>query len=182
LMKERSRNLAGTSLALATEQHDRGRTRIRRRQQLAEVRVPVDQDATGHCGSLEHRAVGNRAQADVSRVDDIVTCSSEQLGQAWRLVLVEEELHAGRRSGSSRFCTASHVSLPTQRDGTSLVSILMTVDGERQPPEGRHQSLVTFHLAELPEQAQTRNRCRPTRLGVGTLERRGRAGKCDRRQ
>ena len=51
--------------------------------------------AVGGAGSGEHGDVGRALHVEVTDMDGVVSRLGEQIHDRWRLVLVEEELHAG---------------------------------------------------------------------------------------
>ena len=59
------------------------------------------------CSAGQNYLIGSRLHAEVSKVSRIMTAGVEVLSQQRQQVVVDQELHAEWRSGSSRLRTAS---------------------------------------------------------------------------
>lgn len=76
-------------------------------QETTEIGVGGDQDLTAGAGALEDCFVGRCVHAEVAYVDGVVAGRLQYVCQERGEVVVDEEFHAVRRSGSSRSRTAS---------------------------------------------------------------------------
>ena len=76
-------------------------------QKAAEVGIGGDQDAVLDTGPFEDRFIGCGLHAEVSNMDSVMPGRLQRVGEERRKVVVDEELHAVCRSGSSRSRTAS---------------------------------------------------------------------------
>lgn len=106
LQKERRLPLR-TSGYGAAEQDDARQVRAGPGNQLSEVRVEGDEHAAGSHRRIDDGGIRGAPQAEIVKVDDVVPRSEERLLHERRDALVEQELQAPRRRGSSRSRTAS---------------------------------------------------------------------------
>lgn len=106
LQKER-RLPVGTSGHGASEQDDARQVRARSGDQFSEVRVQRDEYPAGSHRGVDDGGIRGASQAEIMKVDHVVPRSKERLFHERRDALVEQELQAPRRSGSSRSRTAS---------------------------------------------------------------------------
>ena len=98
--------LGSPTLALPAQQQHRRRRRVRSSEEFTEVGVARHEDpARPDCERHDFLVPGGR-KSDVTQVHNVVARDAKQTDEERGLVLVEQELHAGWRSGSSRSWTA----------------------------------------------------------------------------
>lgn len=90
-----------------SEQHDRRQTTVLSRKQRAEVGVARDDHSCVAVGEHEQLVVVRTFETEFERVDCVVPAFTEQLRQARRTILIDEEPHPAGCRGMTRSATAS---------------------------------------------------------------------------
>ena len=104
--QEKRSNLVSAATLLTAEQHHRWLRSVRRRQKITEVRVTRNNNQVLVHSERHQLRVRRATQTNVANVNHIVAGRDQRLFDPMRLVLVQKKLHAGRRRGSSRSCSA----------------------------------------------------------------------------
>jgi hypothetical protein len=100
-------DFGGASVVLPAEQDDRRGSGVRSGEDSPKSVSPDTTILLFASGGIHDLVVGRLAKSDVKHMGYVMPGVPKVPYQLGRLVLVEKESHAGRRSGSSRSCTAS---------------------------------------------------------------------------